>query len=403
MFTGRTDPVPSSPAASNRSDGFAAALSPGSIDRVFPIRSAVSIDPTATPMARHESRDGFPGLRLNNESSIAQRRDATSSQRSTSRSPPHSVDRHVSQDGTSTKRTTTVRRASDIDRSAQGPAGARLEPQVNILSDINSTKSDQMSASAPNSVATRPPSMHTDDGALLTARFKHIVNDGGHAIITGRDGETLQRCEDEPIHIPGAIQSFGLLIGFKEQDGKLVVRVVSENSAKIIGYTPTQLFALDNFIDIFTDEQADNLLDHLDFIRDDEATDVVANGPEVFMLSIRPPQHRTRKLWCAMHIAESDKEMVICEMEIEDDLINPLVSSDGGSPEPPEDTLGSKPTAEELAESTVNVSKPLRVLRSARKKRGEAAAMEVFNIMSQVQDWCCEGAIWIPSSDDLPI
>jgi light-regulated signal transduction histidine kinase (bacteriophytochrome) len=34
----------------------------------------------------------------------------------------------------------------------------------------------------------------------------------------------------------------------------------------------------------------------------------------------------------------------------------------------------------------VNISKPLRVLRSARKKKGEAAAMEVFNIMSQVQE-----------------
>lgn len=224
------------------------------------------------------------------------------------------------------------------------------------------------------------------EGGIMTARFKHVVTDGGHSIITGRDGDVLQRCEDEPIHIPGAIQSFGLLVAFKEIDGKMQVRVVSENSAKIIGYSPAQLFKLDNFLDIFTEEQADNLLDHLDFIRDDEAADVLQNGPEVFMLSIRPPQHRTRKLWCAMHVAPSDKEMIVCEFEIEDDQANPLVPLDDGTPEPPEDTLGSNPTAEELAESTVNASKPLRVLRSARKKRGEAAAMEVFNIMSQVQE-----------------
>jgi light-regulated signal transduction histidine kinase (bacteriophytochrome) len=56
------------------------------------------------------------------------------------------------------------------------------------------------------------------------------------------------------------------------------------------------------------------------------------------------------------------------------------------TPEPPEDTLQCKPTAEEFAESTVISSKPLRVLRNARRRRGEAAVMEVFNIMSQVQE-----------------
>jgi hypothetical protein len=51
---------------------------------------------------------------------------------------------------------------------------------------------------------------------LMTARFKHVVTEGGHAVIVGRDGDVLQRCEDEPIHIPGAVQGFGLLVAFKE-------------------------------------------------------------------------------------------------------------------------------------------------------------------------------------------
>jgi light-regulated signal transduction histidine kinase (bacteriophytochrome) len=239
--------------------------------------------------------------------------------------------------------------------------------------------------SSKSGAASRASSIRNEPG-IVTARFKHVVTDGGHSVITGRDGDTLQRCEDEPIHIPGAIQGYGLLVAFKENNGKLVVHIVSENSAKIIGYSPQQLFKLDNFLDIFTEEQADNLLDHLDFIRDDEAADVVQNGPEVFMISVRPPQHRTRKLWCGMHIAPSDKDLVVCEFELEDDQANPLVPAEEPHSEAPEDTLGSNPTAEEFAESTVNASKPLRVLRSARKKRGEAAAMEVFNIMSQVQE-----------------
>jgi hypothetical protein len=120
----------------------------------------------------------------------------------------------------------------------------------------------------------------------MTARLKHIVTDGGHAIITGRDGDVIQRCEDEPIHIPGAFQGFGLLIALAEEDGKFVVRIVSKNSKKIMGYSPKQLFALESFTDILSEEQADNLLDHVNFVRDEDSN-AATNGPEVFTLSIR--------------------------------------------------------------------------------------------------------------------
>jgi light-regulated signal transduction histidine kinase (bacteriophytochrome) len=132
-------------------------------------------------------------------------------------------------------------------------------------------------------------------------------------------------------------------------------------------------------------KDSDNMLDHIDFIRDEES-DVVANGPEVFTMSIRSATRKTQKLWCAMHINDRHPDLVICEFELEDDIENPLVPTNEATPEPAEDTLGSQPTDEEIHESTHNASKPLRVLRSARKRKGEAAAMEVFNIMSQVQE-----------------
>lgn len=395
MFTGRTD-RPSSPTPSTGSNDPMSALSPGQIDRVFPIRSAVSIDPNATPMYRQESSDGFPGLRIGADSSVARRRESNRTAPERSRSPVLSsgIGSPV-QPATSSRRLSSVsartapsdrggpdeRRPSESDLTPLGPVNNRL-----LTSMLGNDDTDGNDALSSRSGAASVASSVRNEGGIMTARFKHLVTDGGHSIITGRDGDTLQRCEDEPIHIPGAIQGFGLLVAFKEEHGKLVVRIVSENSHKIIGYSPAQLFKLDNFLDIFTEEQADNLLDHLDFIRDDDAADVLANGPEVFMISIRPPQHRTRKLWCGMHVSPSDRNLIVCEFEIEDDFANPLVPQDEGTPEPPEDTLGSTPTAEELAESTVNASKPLRVLRSARKKRGEAAAMEVFNIMSQVQE-----------------
>ncbi|KAL8702913.1 MAG: hypothetical protein Q9201_003919 [Fulgogasparrea decipioides] len=254
--------------------------------------------------------------------------------------------------------------------------------------DHSSSKSgDAQSVSESRSIADSSNALQEETGGLLTARFKHVVTDEGHAVIIGRDGDTLQRCEDEPIHIPGAIQSFGLLVALKEQDeGKFRVRIVSENSKKIIGYTPKQLFELDSFCDILTEEQVDNLLDHVDFIRDEDA-DPATNGPEVFTLAIRPPtSRRAQKFWCAMHVNEANRDLIICEFELEDDHINPLIPHGDGTPDLPEDTLNSNPTKEEYAESTVNMSKPLRVLRTARKRKDEAAAMEVFNIMSQVQE-----------------
>lgn len=402
MFTGLSNKdAPGSPTGL---DSEGNVLSPGSIDRVFPIRSAVSIDPYATPMVRNESSEGYPGMTIGAEGTIAARRAGTSENGDRYGYPTSPIDNENRRFPGSPKtrsKSMSISQASDNGDGFQGlPRRSSIVSDgttsklaaaalANVLSgDDFSTKSAKSSISGGGvSIGSKPASIKTNEEApLVTARFKHVVTDGGHAVITGRDGETLQRCEDEPIHIPGAVQSFGLLLAFKEEGGKLIVRVVSENSQQIIGYTPQQLFKLDNFLDIFSEEQADNLLDHLDFIRDEDASDVVANGPEVFMLSIRPPQYRTRKLWCAMHLCALDKETVICEFEIEDDTINPLVPRDDMTPEPPEDTLGSEPTAEELAESTVNISKPLRVLRTARKKRGEAAAMEVFNIMSQVQE-----------------
>lgn len=146
----------------------------------------------------------------------------------------------------------------------------------------------------PDVLGTDTPS-ESPDGGFVTARFRHVMTDDGHAIITGHDG-ILQRCEDEPIHTPGAVQAFGLLVALREEaDGRFAVRVVSENSKEIIGYSPSELFNLESFTDIFSDEQADNLLDHIDFIRDEDS-DPATSGPDVFSIAIRPPESKPVKL-----------------------------------------------------------------------------------------------------------
>ena len=377
-------------------------MSPSATDRVYPIKSVVSVDPTPTPRAKLDTAIGntFPGLSLpssatSDRSRHFSRSSEPSSEPTSGRAPADSPlqRRGSAESKASLPQSTEVQNTTAQARTKPSPPrdqGERtgVSRQTQNLVDTASTKShetDTRGGDDNHSVADSTRSI-LEEGGLLTARFKHVVTDGGHAVIVGRDGETLQRCEDEPIHIPGAVQGFGLLIALQEvEDGKLQVRIVSENSKRIIGYSPKQLFALESFTDILSEEQTDNLLDHIDFIRDEDV-DPATNGPEVFTLAIRSPAKRTQKMWCAMHTNENNRDLIICEFELEDDQMNPLVPPGEGTPEPAEDTLNSDPTPEEYAESTTNASKPLRVLRSARKRKGEAAAMEVFNIMSQVQE-----------------
>ncbi|KAI0830016.1 hsp90-like protein [Hypoxylon sp. FL0890] len=361
-------------------------------DRVFPIRSVISVDqsqPTPLKPARNPS-----------EPSHIVRRETTWDCRSSMDTAGRS--QHVE-----------AASAPSPTRSPQGRDGVRIPRRKETISDSIGSLAPESErvfsvgplplfnyASSDGSEKTREStSLHTGEShhedspgrrsfaelndTLMTVRFRHAVTDEGHNVITGRDG-TLQRCEDEPIHAPGAVQGFGLLVALREEtDGRLSIRYVSENSKKMIGYSPQELFRLESFTEIFNEEQADNFLDHIDFIKDEEA-DPATNGPDVFSISVRPPHRRSIKLWCAVHINHSHPDLIICEFELEDDQEYPLRPP--GPDNDPEDTLCQNPTTEELYESTEISSRPLRILRRARQRRGEAGAMQVFDIMSQVQD-----------------
>ena len=363
--------------------------------------SVVSVDPTPTPHQRAQM-DYFHQYSRANDSRIpieARRQSLSStashtsqqSQRGASQKQPGSRQVSANRSSGAANRNETTRKAPlslPTQLFSELASSSYTESIPGNMSRSPSIKLEKPPFSESASVKSVASSVG-DLGNLVTHRFKHVVTEGGHAVITGRDGDTLQRCEDEPIHIPGAVQGFGLLVALQEDpggSGSLPVRIVSENSKRILGRSPQELFALESFTDIFSEEQADNLLDHIDFIKDEDA-DVQTNGPEVFTMSIKiPGARRSHKLWCAIHVSDSNPGLIICEFESEEDEIYPLVPSGELTPDLPEDTLQSNPTAEEYQESTEIGSRPLRVLRSARKRKGEAAAMEVFNIMSQVQE-----------------
>lgn len=375
-------------------------MSPAANDRVFPIRSVISVAAPPTPTARVNNDNGY-GFPAPEALSITTSGGSLAGRRVTANN----------KSARSTLSTSSPSEASYVEPASQSrnaPRGAEVPsifgggrtPLEHTRPSVDSgcrpmqacfdgvfTKSESVASAGDKEInAGSIHSQTVEPEPIYTARFKHVVTNEGHAVIVGRDGGTLQRCEDEPIHIPGAVQSFGLLIALQEVEASnLQVRIVSENSERIIGYTPQRLFALKSFCDILSEEQTENLLDHVDFIRDEEG-DPAMNGPEVFTMSIRSPRNRLQKVWCAMHINDANKDLIICEFELENDIENPLVPPGEATPESPEDTLHTEATEAELAESTTNMSKPLRVLRSARKRRSEAAAMDVFNIMSQVQE-----------------
>lgn len=327
-------------------------VSPSAAERVYPIRSMVFVDPSASTASADDPVSPTRGAR---QYSIIDSRtwDQLQSQRR--------VDPDV--------------------------AAAHIElAQATVEAPNSGSDTLVQSPVSPAIASLESPAEGNGPPHFLTARFKHVETKDGHAIFTGRRIESFRACEDEPIHIPGAIQSFGAMVALREEsEGKLVVRVVSENSESILGYTPHGLFALESFSDILDADQADTLLDHIDFIRD-EAYDPGADGPEVFVMSITGPAGQAVRVWCAVHLNATNSDLVICEFELEDDRANPISGSNESSPLVPIDTLGVDFTPEQFAQSTVNISQPLRLLRNARRRRGEAAAMEVFSIVNQVQE-----------------
>ncbi|KAK4162864.1 hypothetical protein QBC43DRAFT_70995 [Cladorrhinum sp. PSN259] len=375
-------------------------------DRVFPIRSVISVDPAAPGRTSGEHEGTRRRMSVSDPSHFdilgalrgqkptgasGPRPDIYGRHTTVGGSLPQTPSPGIASPGMKARRRTMfsgVGSKSSIQADAERHGSLNSVP-LNLADSSEDDEHDlstELPRAATTASSTPKTTMESLNETLYASRFKHVITEEGHAVITGHDG-TLQRCEDEPIHAPGAVQGFGMMVALHEDtDGRFMVRYVSENSPRIIGYTPQDLFRMEDFLEVLTDEQADNLLDHIDFIRDEDA-DPTTNGPEVFSLSLHHGQlNRFVKIWCAIHINPTHPDLVICEFELDDDTENPLRPPEEDTPNVPEDTLNSNPTLEELTESTQILSKPLRVLRSARKRRGEAGTMQIFDIMSQVQE-----------------
>jgi light-regulated signal transduction histidine kinase (bacteriophytochrome) len=197
----------------------------------------------------------------------------------------------------------------------------------------------------------------------------------------------LTRCEDEPIHIPGAVQGFGVLIAVHEdpETENLVVRVVSENSGLVLGLSPQYLFSLNSFTDLLSQDQENTLRDHISFCRVEQQEPHDLDGPEVFLITGKSQDDRKEwTCWCAMHIV-AHTDLIVLEFELEDDDLFPLIAPSDQQPgKGGMDVEPYEPTEEDLMESTTKESKPLRLLN--RRQQRNKSPMEHFSILSQVNE-----------------
>jgi len=201
----------------------------------------------------------------------------------------------------------------------------------------------------------------------------------------------LTRCEDEPIHIPGAVQGFGVLMAVHEDPNteNLVVRVVSENSGLVLGLSPTYLFSLQSFTELLNQDQENTLRDHINFCRVEQQEPHDLDGPEVFLITGKSQDDgREWTCWCAMHIAPGT-DLIVLEFELENDDLFPLstpLDQQHLSGAEDEDAKAEpyNPTEEELLESTHKESKPLRLIN--RRQARTSSPMQHFSILSQVNE-----------------
>ncbi|PQE19018.1 hypothetical protein CJF31_00012170 [Rutstroemia sp. NJR-2017a BVV2] len=212
--------------------------------------------------------------------------------------------------------------------------------------------------------------------------FPGIISDGTKP--------TFYRCEDEPIHTPGAIQQYGVLVALRFNQDDLEVRIASENSRMLLGYEPEQLFQLMSFVNILEPETAEDTLARVNHAL--KNVNGAGNGTketqlDVFSATIIFSSGSPQRLWCALHVAHGCKDLVILEFEPYTDVFAlSKLFHEKSLPKLPIHSIDIEVHPEEQQKSTARKSLPLRVLELARQKEQTGvSSMDVLRIMNQAQ------------------
>ncbi|KAK1470155.1 phytochrome-1 [Colletotrichum cuscutae] len=166
------------------------------------------------------------------------------------------------------------------------------------------------------------------------------------------------------------IQHFGFLVALivnEDNASRLVVNCASDNSATFTGYSPDDLFGLEDFGSILERDDVRTLMARLGLLREDKSDVGAAGGRAVFNLSIIPKHGEATRFWCSMHLTRDSPgpETIVCEFEPHED----------GSATP----VGQRSYTRDV------VTKTPRMFRRVGKDSVELSTMQAIGIMSEIQ------------------
>ncbi|PBP21530.1 sensor histidine kinase/response regulator [Diplocarpon rosae] len=209
-------------------------------------------------------------------------------------------------------------------------------------------------------------------------------------VVSDPSQQKFHRCEDEPIHTPGAVQQYGVLLALQYiENGSLEVRIVSENSRLLLEYSTEELFTMNSFLDILDAESREDMVARIEYALSEASAINKAKDThlDIFAVTLSVPSGASKQLWCALHISNGTTDLVILEFEEYSDeshLMEP--SANTRLPKVPIKTVDIEVHPEEMIKSTSRESAPLRVLQIARrKKQAGLSSMNLFTAMIQAQ------------------
>ncbi len=164
----------------------------GASDRVFPIRSVVSVDPSQTPglslgRSSAEIHEEYfpPGSAGHDITGVPQQRRQTMSiaeADSRESRDRRDTDFRMSRENSRANRKSSI--SATWSESARYGGGSRMQIFSDVDSERSSNQADSLNAQStpqPASTGSYNSADQEDMNGLVTARFKHIVTAGGHA------------------------------------------------------------------------------------------------------------------------------------------------------------------------------------------------------------------------------
>ncbi|KAI9734616.1 MAG: Light-sensor Protein kinase [Cirrosporium novae-zelandiae] len=263
-------------------------------------------------------------------------------------------------------------------------------PESNSSKEATSPSLDTPNVDNPHSHPPEEDSSpdHEDEPSdkFYTERYEYaVVGEDSHGTVKGKR-RVFQKCEDEPIHIPGAIQSFGMLVALKEEDdGALVVRIASENVETLCHYTPTQLFALPTFLDAVSASQRSQFIGHAKTVQTQYKKSSVTAEPRVFPITLADPKGIDIQMWCAMHFVGDSQNLLVCEFEQQQDTSSLAALAEADFPMVPVSTLDSDRLHDTTNPSLITNSQPLEFSKLHDLQTGEGRVLEMVGVMSNIQ------------------